>query len=177
MKLKDIEVGKDYAIGAPNATYEEWHRARGRIVKVGVHGVAGGYTYSHMSDHPTYVEFEPVDCAATKYRHKLIKDPTQTPHGERVSRWAGDDKLERVVVYRCSATNVLRPWDEYLEAKAERDVEATEARERRIVEENHHASVKERFKALGFTVSGYKTYEITLSTKDAEKILERLEKV
>ncbi|MEE8536900.1 MAG: hypothetical protein V3S71_02760 [Acidobacteriota bacterium] len=182
MKKVDIKIGEEYAIGAPNASYDRWGRVRGRVVKVGVYGVTRGDWHSHMSTRPNYVEFEVIDSddsrSPWRYRCRLVKADTafgvrkggeDTPHPHRQD----EDAYES---HRCLTSHVLKSWSEYVEDLAAHQKHETEAQQRLDDNEARATGIRERFAKLGYTADGYKYWRFEFSAEDAEKILAVLER-
>lgn len=178
MKMKDIQIGEEYAIGAPNTSsrYDSWHRIRGRVTRIGVHGTVSGSWYSHMSERATYVEFEVVEdpsaarCGYT-YQHTIVqdRDGEHTP-----SRYTNKEKT--VEVNRCLGSHVIMKWSDFVVALEEHEQDEVEAK--RVVEQKEFEArdIRRRFKNLGLVAGGFRPYCFDFNTDDALVILDNLER-
>ncbi len=181
MKLKDIEVDGEYAIGAPNASYGQWRRVRGSVTKVGVRGTVSGGYHMVMSTRANYVEFEVVQDkraggAPSAYKHRIVEDPAYAhAGGERTPERYGSETSEVKQVLRCPGSHVLMPWHEYLVLLDKHDEHEAVGQRLRDERQTRAEGIRERFKKLGYDASGYKDYCVEFDTEDAEKILDLLE--
>ncbi len=186
MKLKDIKVGEEYAIGAPNRTYGNWRPVRGIVTKVGVHGTTSKGWGTYMSHRACYVEFEWVEHEASAlpnytYKHRIVKDPAHVrTGGERTPSRGGLRQQEKETVHdvlRAMGTHVQMTWADFvvrLREHAEGEAVAAEAKD---VRTRKAAEIRGRFQKLGYDASGYKDYCFEFNTEDAEDILTALEKL
>lgn len=160
MKMKDIEVGKEYAIGPPNARYGTMSRVRGRVVRKGVHGITRGARFHEsMSDKATYVEFEAIDDPEVKggtggaYAMTLVKDSGATRTGGERARFHSfrrDQEEKGFKSTRCLATHVVMPWDEYVTWRSEAKKNQEEAERAKEQSKQERERIRDRFEELGF---------------------------
>ncbi len=159
MKIKDIKIGEEYAIGPPNRV--SWRgitqRIRAKVVATGVHGLtqAGGFYGRFKSDRAIYVQFEftgkgDEHSGEPGYEYTMAIDS----EGELQRRRYGDDTTGDREVYRALGTNVLRPWAEHME-QVQDELRASAKHEAAMVKnETEHeaaaADIYKRFEALGY---------------------------
>jgi len=120
MKMKDIVVGAEYAAGAPNATYDRWHRARVRVVAVSVYGLTRGEWHNYRSEHKNYVEVERLE-GSIGWKVKIDAEGNPTDQGKSVR-----------TAHRILASHILKPWAEYAKEKAEHDAAVAQADEEKL---------------------------------------------
>jgi hypothetical protein len=176
MKLKDIKVGEEYAIGAPNATYDRWSRIRGKVVRIRVYGSVRGTWRRSQSSKPNYVEFEMEDCTrpGIPWMYQCHADPA--PGSIRVfDDWYLKSEKKGTKVFRCPSTHVLLPWSEYEVMLAEHQTAQVEADARREQKEKDEAAIKKSFRSFGLNASTYGDFRFR--QEDAEEILNRLERL
>ena len=184
MKLKDIKVGEEYAIGAPNRVYNNWRLVRGRVTKVGVHGITSGGWSSSMSHRANYVEFERIECEDSAlvdytYRHQIAEDPAcERTGGERTPSRGGLGPRKGEILHdvlRAMGTHVQMTWADFVVRLREHEEHEVKAAEAKDVRELEAAEIRERFQKLGFTAGEYHAGCFEFSTEDAMRILLLLE--
>ncbi len=184
MKLKDIKVGEEYAIGAPNRTYDNWRLVRGRVTKVGVHGTTSGGWHSCMSTRACYVEFERIECedsalADFTYRHQIVEDSAcGRTGGERTPSRGGLRPQEKETVHdvlRAMGTHVQMTWADFMVRLREHEEGERAAVAAKNIRSRKAEEIRKRFQKLGFMAGGYKDYCFEFSIEDAMKILLALE--
>jgi len=172
MKIKDLQVGKEYAFGAPNS-YEATRPARVRVIRTGVYGPSPqGTFYRTRSKHANQVEFEAV---GDSYVNTCQFEVPLNANGEIPGRYAKGEAADVVRrVLRGPARYFLKPWEDHAAEAKEAEAASREFEQRQIAEREHRNAVAERLRALGLYVSKY-TDNIQLSVEDAEKLLEMIE--
>lgn len=176
MKVKDIEVGQEYAIGAPGRHYGFWHSTlRVRVTRLRVHGAVFNTWHYNLSSRANFVEFELVDDhgrVSSQYEHRIVEDPE---HGERVPT-RGNETLKVHRKLRCMTSHVLMPWAQFEAERAAHEEHETKAEAAKEVRERKYVEMRERFEKLGFKVPArYTEGTLSFSTKDAMQILLALE--
>lgn len=129
MRLANIEVGKYYAIGAPNSAYMVAFRAK--VIACGVHGEVSQTWHSYQSSKANYVELETeADTQGTyAYLHR-------TKDGKI---WTGRNLEGTTQSVRALASHILMEWDDYVEEKSQKD---TKAARLKVAEESRRAAQK-----------------------------------
>ncbi len=193
MKLKDIKIGDEYAIGAPNASYDRWQMTRGKVTKVGVHGMVRGGWRSHWSARANYVEFEYVkDPGGIRGRgaYEVLLVRYENPKADKAAGYEGWESIERYdrsrleverkQVLRCLGSHVLMPWAEFKKLRDEHNANERACEERKEANRDKSNDITRRFADLGIHVSdgyahssGIGNFKFNADT--TEKILELLE--
>lgn len=153
MKLKDIQVGEEYAIIAPMTSTSHGlaqYRVHGRVTRVGVSGVVYGDWSTTTSTGKNYVEFEVLmdargELSGGRYHHKMVR----FEDGREVAAARHSGSGERFDTYRAPSSHFRMTWAENLvELGEDRKREAVEAIR---VEQDHKTNreLRERLENLG----------------------------
>lgn len=184
MRLKDIEVGREYAIG-PAGDRHSPRRGRGRVVEVGVYGSTFTPVIGRVSSaRADYVEF--VEVAAEAYEEEGLARRIAHLYWAIVNPEDGEVLSTREVQFegrkgekrlRCPARDVLCTWEEFAEREAAR-LEKEEIRQ--AARDQNESRVRAIIKALGEALgiqavrsshlNGDLVIELTLD--DAEALVE-----
>ncbi len=184
MKMKDIQIGEEYAIGAPNtrSRYDSWNRIRGRVTRIGVHGTTSSSWSNSMSERASYVEFEVIEdesaarCGYT-YQHLIVKDSSYPAYGgERTpSKYGGNPNEKVLEVNRCLGAHVIMTWRDFEIAVEEHEKREAEAQHTREQKDFEAKDIRRRFKELGFRAAGHRPWRFEFDNEDALEILAQLD--
>lgn len=176
MRLDDIEVGGEYAIGWSGS---RWGRRRARVTALRVYG-SGKSRFYARSKHATYVELELLDeNTGRPYKSRrggfgphanTWVDEGGNPVSHRV---VSDDPTRYRHVWRVPAGTVLHPWSREVELRAERKIREAESRKEEERRDREHEDLTRRFQDMGLLALGHDWIEFHLS--DARVIAEVLE--
>ncbi len=168
MKLKDIKIGEEYAIRAPNSRYDRAFRAR--VTKIRVKGVRkSGWHYTATAG-ATHVEFELIGKGyASKYEYSWVIGEECLP------RHYGTDDRPTEKRMRCPASHIIRPWAEEETANAAAEERKAESDRVKAERDERMKTLRLRAKALDIHVSTWKG-EFTLDETGMAALLAMAEK-
>jgi hypothetical protein len=169
MKTKDIQVGEEYAIGSPNATYDKWSRARAKVLAVAQTGIEQGdwRTYSCMQK-----KFVEIELITDLHSRRVGLHRWQFTVDVKSGNYSEYDKHELKEVHRVPSGMVLKPWADYAKTLATHEQVVLQREEKLEAEIALRSNVIFKLTELGFDGVFTHAGNIQFSVAEAQRVVD-----